>query len=61
MRVPGAFVGDCLAKGGAMSDKVYRWAIVLALIVIALAQVSQSLNSYGIEEQLEDLVRLLGS
>ncbi len=44
-----------------MSDKVYRWAIVLALIVIALAQVSQSLNSYGIEEQLEDLVRLLGS
>jgi hypothetical protein len=42
-----------------MSDKMYRWAIVVALVVIALAQVSQSLNSYGIEEQLEDLARLL--
>lgn len=42
-----------------MTESLYRWMIVIALVVIALAQVSQSLNSYGIEDQLEEIARLL--
>ena len=42
-----------------MTDKMYRWVILIALVVIALAQVSQTLNAYNSVEQLEDIARLL--
>jgi len=42
-----------------LTDNLYRWVIVIALVVIALAQVSQTLNAYNSLEQLEDIARLL--